>query len=199
MNIANLLKEIDSEKEKMVSDIEFHDTELLSECYRKDSMFLFPLLFISAGLAIYAGNNEISLIYTFTTLACMIVPILPPIFSLFKKKNLSLSYYFKSAFKKEKLIKDLNAEKKKVASEKKINNEFLKRIALNMNKEEFKNFLKECNGDITLNKVEQILNVKGKEQTKLENIEKLTDAIYEENKLINKFLKGEDNEYKRNI
>lgn len=182
MNIENLLKEIDVEKEKLTSEVELYDTELLSDYYRKDLMFLFPLLFVAAGLALCAGKNGIGLIYTLTTFACMIVPTLPPIFSLFQKKNLSFSYYFKSAFKKQELIKDLVNEKKKVASDKLISNDFLKKIALNMDKAEFKSFLKECDGDVTLNKVEQIVNLKSKEQKKLENIDELTDAIFKENK-----------------
>lgn len=184
MNIENLLKEIDSEKEKLASEVELYDTELLSDYYRKDLMFLFPLLFVAAGLALNAtgiGESTKGIGYTLTTLACMLLPTLPPVFSLFQRKNLSFSYYLKSAFKKEKLIKEVLSEKKKVVSNKQIDNEFLKKIALNMDKVEFKKFLKECDGDITIRKIEELIKIKNKEKIKLDNIENLAEIIFEEN------------------
>lgn len=184
MNIENLLKEIDSEKEKLASEVELYDTELLSDYYRKDLMFLFPLLFVATGLVLNAtgiGESTKGIGYTLTTLACMLLPTLPPVFSLFQRKNLSFSYYLKSAFKKEKLIKEVLSEKKKVVSNKQIDNEFLKKIALNMDKVEFKKFLKECDGNITIRKIEELIKIKNKEKIKLDNIENLAEIIFEEN------------------
>lgn len=187
MNIENLLKEIDVEKEKMASDVELCDTEIVAKYYQRDFLSLFPFMSLSVGLVIYGANNNITnFAYVLFTLFCTFSPFIPLILSCFKQENLSFSYHIMNFLNKEKLEKDVVSEKKKIASTRQTSNEFLKRIALNMTKKEFKDFLKECNGDITLDIVEKIVDVKIKEQKKLENIDKLTNAIYEENKLINK-------------
>lgn len=182
MNIDNLLREIDSEKEKMASYVELCDTEIVGKYYQRDFLSLFPFMSLSAGLVIYGANNNITnFAYILFTLFCTFSPFIPLILSCFKQENLSFSYHIMNFFNKEKLENDVNSEKKKIASTKQISNEFLKRMALNMTKNEFKDFLKECDGDITLDRAEQLVDVKSKEQKKLENIDKLTDAIFKEN------------------
>ena len=88
MNTENLLKEIDSEKEKMASKIELSDTELLYEHYKKDSILLSPLLLVAIGIAFY--TDIISKRYdtgcVITAIACVIIPMLPLLFNCFEKR-----------------------------------------------------------------------------------------------------------------
>jgi len=200
MNIENLLKEIDVEKEKMVSEIELNNKQLNDKFYEKDSMLLSPLLIVAIGIAFYTAiSKTYGIGLVIMSLACAIFPILPYILSCFATKNLSFSYHFKSVFKDEKLRKNLTAEQKRIVSKHQINNNFLKKIALNMEKYEFAEFLRRCDGEVTLSKLIYFMNEFPKDSKKCQKIENLTTVIYKENELTHNFLKGENNEYKRNI
>lgn len=209
MNIEKLSKEIDSEKEKMAPSIELYETEMLTTFYYDDILFLSPFALASGGVTLYIVNNPGSDLFPlsnplfwFIYILFTALPLLPMFlgsFSVFKKRNLSFYFRFLSFFKKQKLKKSVFIEKKKVASTKTIDNNFLKKIALNMDKSEFKDFLKECNGNITLKKLESFIYPNDEKRKRTDNIEELTTIIYKENELTHNFLKGENNEYKRNI
>lgn len=192
MNIENLLKEIDSEKEKMASEIELYDTELLPEYYREDLIFLFPFTLAPIGMILYIIENPGSSIlfnlnnpfFAFIYIFFAALPILPMFlgsFRIFKRKNLSFYFRFLSYFKNEELRMNIISEKKNVATTKQIGNDFLKKIALNMDKSEFKDFLKECNGNITLEKLESFICPNDDKRKRINNIDELTTVIYKEN------------------
>lgn len=182
MNIENLLKEINVEKEKMVSEIELNNKQLNDKFYEKDSMLLSPLLIVAIGIAFYTAiSKTYGIGLVIMSLACAIFPILPYILSCFATKNLSFSYHFKSVFKDEKLRKNLTAEQKRIVSKHQINNNFLKKIALNMDQSEFKDFLRECEGAVTLEKLENFICPNDEKRKRKDSIEELTTVIYEEN------------------
>lgn len=84
-----------------------------------------------------------------------------------------------SFFKREKINKTCLLEKRKIALEKQLDKDFLTKISLNMNNE-FRNFLRKCDGNVTLKKLEKEIFFKEKNNKRSQNIEELTDAIYEE-------------------
>lgn len=189
MNIENLLKEIHDEKEKISSKVELKETNFLESYYKKDVIFFMPLLMpLTLEITLYINNNILFLI---TAFLCGVVPFLL-FLSFFKTKNISLSYYFRSVFKKEKLKKNIVSDKNKIVSRKEININFLRKIALNMEKIEFKDFLKECDGDITFEKLEDFICPNDEKRKKANNIEELTTVIYEENKNLTKVIYAEN-------
>lgn len=190
MNIENLLKEIDDEKGKKIKNMVLNEEMLKKEYHLYDSFFLTCITCVILCSSIYIKSinplnlETIQLCNDFISFfgICSIITMIGKFLVEYNlKKTYSISYLFSRLFFKKNIKRKEKAIKNYCICNEKIDNIFLRKIALNMNKSEFKDFLKECNGDITLNKVEQILNVKGKEQTKLENIEKLTDAIFKEN------------------
>lgn len=182
MNTENLLKEINDEKEKISSKVELKETNLLASHYEKDVVLLLPLMLLSVVLIIFGPKNNVLSLCNVIAYVCAFLPFLPFILSSFKK-NLSYSYYLKYFFNKEKMNTDLNYEKDKVASNKQLNNDFLKKIAIHMKENEFELLLKECEGEINLEKIKNFVNKQKIAENKEKNIKSLTKAIYEENNL----------------
>lgn len=180
MNTENLLKEIESKKQEIAENIPLYKTKVLKKYYETDSLSILMIFAFFYFFCAFFFNKSFPLFITLI-MSLFLGPLIPLYLNkLCPKRNLSLSYRIKSFFHREKIEEICRSEKIKEASNQQLDKDFLKKIALNMHKEDFKCFLKECNGNITLRKLEEEISRRQKSQRKADNIDKLTDAIYNE-------------------
>lgn len=180
MNIENLLKEIEIKKQEIAKNIPLHKTNVLKKYYEIDSLSILIISVFFYFLCAIYFNKSFPLFITLVMSFCL-GPLIPLYLNkLCPKRNLSLSYRIKSFFQREKIEEICRSEKRKEASNQQLDKDFLTKIALNMHKEDFKCFLKECNSNITLRKLEEEIACRQKTQRKADNIDKLTEAIYNE-------------------
>lgn len=178
MNVKNLLEEIDIKKRQMIENVQLHETKALVDFYVMD--FLSILLVVYVSFMFFNDHQVFLIVVSILSFLGFMPSIL--LRELFPKKNLSFSYHLMSIFKKEKIKKICLSEKIKVVSKKQIDKDFLMKISLHMEKSEFKHFLNKCNGNITIEKLEEMILLNNKEEKRINNIEELTNIIYEENK-----------------
>lgn len=177
MNVENLLKEIETKKQEIAEAIPLHETRILNRFYETDALVILFISFLSCFVFVPSIIASMMLVF--------LLPLIPLHLNEFNiKKNMSLSYHLISFFRKTKISEMVLSKKRKIASEKQLEKDFLTRISLHMEKPEFKDFLKKCDGEVTLKKLENEILLEIKHQKKLDNIEKLTDAIYEENQCL---------------
>lgn len=208
MNIENLLKEIDLEKENTSKNIILSQEELKKEYHVYDVYFAISINIIVLTLFNYFQSIEPSESFVVQLLkilmlffgVCTAITMSTQFFvELYSKKTYSLSYLFTRFLSKKNLEKKVKLKKDYFIFNEKIDNIFLKKIASNMEKYEFAEFLRRCDGEVTLSKLICFMNEFPKDSKRYQKIENLTTVIYKENKLTHNFLKGEKNEYKRNI
>jgi len=180
MNTENLLKEIETKKQEIIETIPLNETKILNKFYETDALSLFFLLILSCSIILSSINSGFAGV-SISMMSTFLIPMIPLHFSeLNIKKNMSFSYHLFSFFRKTKINGMVLSRKRKIASEKQLDKDFLTTISLHMEKSEFKKFLKKCDGEVTLEKLEEKVLLEIKHKKKSENIEKLTDAIYEE-------------------
>jgi len=200
MNIENLLNEINDEKEKIKETIKIDKDYILNQCRKNDMGFLLlPSLILSFSLFMnIAITNDNNPLYLITAFLFFLLPFLSSLINSFFKINISFSYYLNFLFKREKIDNLITTTKEELALEKQTDHNFLRRVSLHMTPEELKLFLTICDGNISINKLNDFVG-SSTNISKVKKIENLTTVIYKENKLTHNFLKGEKNEYKRNI
>jgi len=176
MNTENLLKEIEIKKQEIVASIQLKEIKK-SEIYQNFDISDFLITYLCCAF-FYFESNKVFFTLLISGLLLSIIYLM--LKKLLPNKNLSFSYHIMSFFKREKINKTCLLEKRKIALEKQLDKDFLTKISLNMNKFEFRNFLRKCDGNVTLKKLEKEIFFKEKNNKRSQNIEELTDAIYEE-------------------
>jgi len=190
MNIENLLKEIDDEKEKKFKNMVLNEEVLKKEYHLYDSFFVTCITGVILFSSMYIKSinplnlETIQLCNDFISFfgICSIITMISKFFVEYNlKKTYSISYLLSKLFLKKNIKRKEKSIKNHCICNENIDNIFLKKIALNMNKSEFKDFLKKCAGQVSIKKLEAEISYRLENNRKTVSIDKLADAIYEEN------------------
>lgn len=193
MNIKEIYNEIEEEKHNMAEVLkEEKSSRMIKPFTLKDFKYNLSFCFIAFILNTFNFFllKSPSLLLNNLALLLLSVPMFYIIYdlsyiSLIKRpKNLCISYFLMSAFKKKRLEEFDAQNRYNIASNEIVSNDFLKRIAFHMNEHEFELLLTKSDGKITLNSIEEFVKESQDLESKKNNIKNLTKAIYTENKKI---------------
>lgn len=190
MNIKEIYNEINEEQNQMFEALkEEKSSRMIKPFMLKDLKYNLSFCFIAwlLGYFVWSAKGEPSSLLVNTISMLMLIPMFYLLYDVFyvsyakNPKNLSISYFLMN---KNKLEEFDNHNRYDIASNEIVSNDFLKKVALNMEEAEFEILLKKCEGEITLNKIREYIDETQNLESKENNIKNLTKAIYTENKKI---------------
>jgi len=190
MNIKEIYNEINEEQNQMFEALkEEKSSRMIKPFMLKDLKYNLSFCFIAwlLGYFVWSAKGEPSSLLVNTISMLMLIPMFYLLYDVFyvsyakNPKNLSISYFLMN---KNKLEEFDNHNRYDIASNEIVSNDFLKKVALNMEEAEFEILLKKCEGKITLNKIREYIDETQNLESKENNIKNLTKAIYTENKKI---------------
>jgi len=190
MNIKEIYNEIKEEQNQMSEALkEEKSSRMIKPFMLKDLKYNLSFCFIAwmLGYFVWSAKGEPSSLLVNTISMLMLIPMFYLLYDVFyvsyakNPKNLSISYFLMNKNK----LEEFDAQNRyDIASNEIVSNDFLKKIALNMEEAEFEILLKKCEGKITLNKIREYIDETQNLESKENNIKNLTKAIYTENKKI---------------
>jgi len=190
MNIKEIYNEITEEQNQMFETLkEEKSSRMIKPFILKDLKYNLSFCFIAwiLGYFVWSAEGEPSSLLVNTISTLMLIPMFYLLYDVFyvsyakNPNNLSISYFLMNKNK----LEAFDAQNRyDIASNEIVSNNFLKKIALNMDESEFETLLKKCEGQITLNKIRECINEAQSLESKENNIKNLTKAIYIENKNI---------------
>lgn len=191
MNIKEIYNEINEEQNQMFEALkEEKSSRMIKPFMLKDLKYNLSFCFIAwmLGYFVWSAKGEPSSSLLVNTISMlMLIPMFYLLYDVFyvsyakNPKNLSISYFLMNKNK----LEEFDAQNRyDIASNEIVSNDFLKKIALNMEEAEFEILLKKCEGKITLNKIREYIDETQNLESKENNIKNLTKAIYTENKKI---------------